>query len=142
MKHPAAQPVLRRLVQKADPVRDFMFNPQGSLHGGVIAFVADVSMGHLLKHSYGVAGAPREIRLQYLLPLHPPAARCVSRFLRKGRSVCFLEAVLSGPDGVPAVVASSTWQIPRPRPAEAASGAVGSSPSPRRGEGGPREAGG
>ena len=32
------------------PVNDFMFNPQGSLHGGVIAFALDVSMGHLIHH--------------------------------------------------------------------------------------------
>ncbi len=27
-----------------------MFNPQGSLHGGIIATALDVSMGHLLHH--------------------------------------------------------------------------------------------
>jgi uncharacterized protein (TIGR00369 family) len=37
-------------------VRDFMFNPQGSLHGGVIAFALDVAMGHLIKRSIGRPG--------------------------------------------------------------------------------------
>ena len=35
-------------------VKEFMFNPQGSLHGGIIATVLDISMGHLLTHSTGV----------------------------------------------------------------------------------------
>ena len=30
-----------------------MFNPQGALHGGVIATVMDISMGHLLNHVDG-----------------------------------------------------------------------------------------
>ena len=30
-----------------------MFNPQGTLHGGVIATALDVSMGHLLHHKMG-----------------------------------------------------------------------------------------
>ena len=34
-------------------LQDFMFNPQGGLHGGVIAFVLDISMGHLLYQKSG-----------------------------------------------------------------------------------------
>jgi uncharacterized protein (TIGR00369 family) len=34
-------------------VKEFMFNPQGSLHGGVIAFALDVAMGHLIKRAIG-----------------------------------------------------------------------------------------
>ena len=35
-------------------IRDFMFNPQGSLNGGFIATVLDISMGHLLKRGRSV----------------------------------------------------------------------------------------
>jgi len=34
-------------------VHDYMFNPQGSLHGGVISTILDISMGHLLNHKAG-----------------------------------------------------------------------------------------
>ena len=34
-------------------LKDFMFNPQGALHGGVTAFVLDISMGHLLYKTSG-----------------------------------------------------------------------------------------
>ena len=42
-----------------------MFNPQGTLHGGVIATALDVSMGHLLHHKMG-AGATLEMNVKYL----------------------------------------------------------------------------
>ncbi len=83
---------------------------------GVIAFVGDVSMGHLLKHSYGRAGTTLEMKLQYLGPLGEPHARCEARFLRKGRSICFLEARLFDSAGTLAVVATSTWRVSRESP--------------------------
>ena len=41
------------------PVLDFMYNPQGSLHGGIIALAMDVSMGHLLNHLQGPGATSR-----------------------------------------------------------------------------------
>jgi uncharacterized protein (TIGR00369 family) len=99
------------------PVQDFMFNPQGSLHGGVIAFVADVAMGHLIKHSVGLPGLTLEMKLQFLRAVRGPHARCESHFLRKGSSVCFLEARLFDAHDEVAAVATSTWRVIQPRPA-------------------------
>src|SRR5262245_65795152 len=45
-------------------LKDFMFNPQGGLHGGVIAFVLDISMGHLLRRRRG-AGTTAGIQHPY-----------------------------------------------------------------------------
>lgn len=96
------------------PVREFMFNPQGTLHGGVAAFVLDVAMGHLLKRSSGAPGATLEMKVQYLAPLRPPRATCEGRFLRKGRSVAFLEARIWDAEGTLAAVATSTWRVGKP----------------------------
>lgn len=92
------------------PIRDFLFNPQGSLHGGAIAIVMDISMGHLLRESYGRAGATLEMKLQYLRPLKSGRARCVARFLQRGNSIAFLESKLTDAEGQLAVVATSTWK--------------------------------
>jgi uncharacterized protein (TIGR00369 family) len=97
------------------PVFDFMFNPQGSLHGGVIAFVMDVASGHLLKHTFGAAGATLEMKHQFLAPVREPEARSVARFLRKGRSICFLEAQLFDSEDNLAAVATSTWRVNQPQ---------------------------
>lgn len=96
------------------PVREFMFNPQGTLHGGVAAFVLDVAMGHLLKRASGAPGATLEMKVQYLAPLRPPRATCEGKFLRKGRSIAFLEARIWDAEGTLAAVATSTWRVGKP----------------------------
>src|SRR5438067_2512149 len=45
-----------------------MFNPQGTLHGGILATAIDISMGHLLHHVAG-AGTTLEMKVQYLAPV-------------------------------------------------------------------------
>lgn len=93
------------------PVKDFMFNPQGNVHGGIIAFVMDIAMGHLLKHAFGVPGQTLESKYQYLAPVRGPEARGEARFLRKGQSICFLEARVFTGDGDLAAAGSSTWRV-------------------------------
>jgi uncharacterized protein (TIGR00369 family) len=96
------------------PVRRFMFNPQGGLHGGVTGFVLDVAMGHLLRRTLGRPGVTMEMKTQYFAPIGEPDARCEARFLHQGKSVCFLEARLFDTNGVLAAAATSTWRVPRP----------------------------
>ena len=100
------------------PVHDFMFNPQGSLHGGVIAFVLDVGMGHLLRHILGVPGTTIEMKTQYFAPVRGPQARCEARFLHRGRSTHFLEAKLFDADETLAAAATSTWSVRKPAATE------------------------
>ncbi len=74
------------------PVDDFLYNPQGSYHDGMLATVMDVAMGHLIKKTTGVAGITLEMKNQYLRPLTIGPARCEGRFLRHSRGLSFLEA--------------------------------------------------
>lgn len=96
------------------PIHDFMFNPQGWVHGGVSAFVLDVTMGHLLLHKQKQPGATLELKTQYLAPLKGSKARCVANFIRAGKSISFLEARLYDEEGRVAVAATSTWRVSRP----------------------------
>lgn len=91
------------------PVQEFMYNPQGSLHGGVVALAMDVSMGHLLNHLQG-PGATLEIKVQYLRALRLGRAVATGRVLRRGREIAFLESRLTDEDGQLAAVATSTWR--------------------------------
>lgn len=100
------------------PVHDFMFNPQGSLHGGVTAFVLDVSMGHLLRHTLGVPGTTIEMKTQYFAPIREPRARCEARFLHQGQRTHFLEAKMYDADGTLAAAATSTWSVRKPTATE------------------------
>jgi uncharacterized protein (TIGR00369 family) len=90
--------------------RDFMFNPQGTLHGGLVATLLDISMGHLLKKSVRT-GVTLEMKVQYLRPVGRNRIQCVARFIQQGRSINYLEARVLDADQQLAAVATSTWKL-------------------------------
>jgi uncharacterized protein (TIGR00369 family) len=90
-------------------VKDFMFNPQGTLHGGVLGFIVDVSMGHLLRRVSG-PGTTLEMKLQFFRPARVGDIRAVGRFLKKGRSINYLESRVTQ-DGADVCAATSTWML-------------------------------
>lgn len=91
-------------------VADFMLNPQGTLHGGVIALVMDVSMGHLLAKLQG-PGATLEMKTQYLSAVTHGRARVVGSILRRGRNIWFLESRFFTSEGDLAAFSTSTWKL-------------------------------
>jgi len=95
---------------------EFLFNPQGRLHGGIIATVMDISMGHLLHHTAGGAGATLELKTQYLRPADTGTLTCTGRFLRQGRRVSFLSSELRNGDGGLVAFATATWSWPAGEP--------------------------
>lgn len=90
-------------------VKDFMFNPQGTLHGGVLAFMVDVSMGHLLRQTAG-PGTTLEMKLQFFRPARVGPIQAVGRFLKKGRSINYLESRVTQ-EGADVCMATSTWML-------------------------------
>lgn len=91
-------------------IHDYMFNPQGTLHGGIIATVLDISMGHLLTRVVG-RGMTLEMKTQYLRPARAGRVRAEGRFLKKGKSINYLETRLADAGGNLLAVANSTWQL-------------------------------
>ncbi len=94
-------------------VEDWMFNPHGSLHGGVLATALDVSMGHLLHRHVG-AGVTLELKVQYLAGVRAGRVTCRGEFLRRGRGVSFLRAEARDEAGELLAFATATWKLPRP----------------------------
>jgi uncharacterized protein (TIGR00369 family) len=90
-------------------VKPFMFNPQGSLHGGVLATALDISMGHLLKQHFG-AGATLEMKIQYFAPARSGPVVCRASFLKKGRKTFFLQSTARDGAGEAIAHATSTWK--------------------------------
>ncbi|MGA0033676.1 MAG: PaaI family thioesterase [Burkholderiales bacterium] len=99
-------------------LKDFMFNPQGGLHGGISAFVLDISMGHLLHRTSG-AGTTLEMKVQYLKAAKSGQMTCTARFIRHGRSISFLRSELVDDRGEMIAYATSTWKSLKPRTATA-----------------------
>lgn len=90
-------------------LKDFMLNPQGGLHGGVTAFVLDISMGHLLWKKSG-AGTTLEMKVQYASVAKAGRLTATARFLRQGRSISYLRAELTDESGELVAFATSTWK--------------------------------
>ena len=85
-----------------------MSNPRGALHGGVIAFVLDISMGHLLQRQVG-GGATVEMKIQYLKAVSAGRVTATGRFLRKGRTLSYLHSELVDEKGELIAYATGTW---------------------------------
>lgn len=92
-------------------VTEMLKNPQGSLHGGGMASVMDISMGHLVNKVAG-PGATIEMKLQFMRPVMEGTVTVEGRFTKRGRSLSFMESRLTGPDGKLAALATATWKMP------------------------------
>ena len=92
---------------------DFLFNPQGTLHGGVIAAVMDISMGHLLNRASG-PGTTLEMKTQYLTAVRAGRLTCTGRFLRQGKGISSLASELVDSEGELVAYATATWRSQRP----------------------------
>ncbi|NSL50939.1 PaaI family thioesterase [Calidifontibacillus erzurumensis] len=89
-------------------VEDFMHNPHNVLHGGVIGFVFDVSMGHLCKKVIGPS-VTVEMKVQYFKSVKSGKVQCVAKFLRKGRNILFLESRMYDCEGNLIAMATGTF---------------------------------
>ena len=89
-----------------------LFNPQGTLHGGILATAMDVSMGHLLQHTDG-AGATLTMTVDFLAPAKAGLVRCEASFLRRGRSISALKSEAFQDNAIVAH-ATATWKL-RPK---------------------------
>jgi uncharacterized protein (TIGR00369 family) len=90
-----------------------LFNPQGTLHGGILATAMDISMGHLL-HRVDGAGATLEMKVQYLAAVTSGMVRCQGSFLRRGRGISYLQSHAFDDDDRLVAHATATWTLRRP----------------------------
>lgn len=93
------------------PISEMIKNPQGSVHGGVLASVMDISMGHLI-NKIDAPGATVEMKIQFMRPLLGATAVCEGSFLKRGRSLSFMESRIWDENGKLAAHATATWKMP------------------------------
>lgn len=92
-------------------VQDFMFNPRGGVHGGVLATALDICMGHLINH-HASPGATLELKVQYLAAVSSGRVICRGEALRRG-GTWFLRAEARDTAGTLIAFATSTWKLLR-----------------------------
>lgn len=89
------------------PYAPHLGNPQGSVHGGVITTVMDISMGHLC-HRYLSTAMTIEMQVRFFRPLHGNGV-AVGRVLSPGRRLVHLESRMTDADGRLVAFAAGTW---------------------------------
>ena len=101
----------KEICRLSFPVTDLLRNPQGGLHGGMMASAMDISMGHLVAKVAG-PGATIEMKVQFLRPVMEGTVTVEGSFTKRGRSLSFMESKLYGRDGRLAAHATATWKMP------------------------------
>jgi uncharacterized protein (TIGR00369 family) len=97
-------------------VEAFMFNPRGTLHGGVMATALDIAMGHLIHRHHGGPGTTLEMKIQYVAAVRHGRVVCRGESLRRG-GTWFLQAEARDEAGTLLAFATATWKLLKPKPA-------------------------
>lgn len=88
---------------------DGMVNPRGTVHGGILAALADAAQ-EAFRDRAGTATRPLSLTVEYLRPAQVTdrLLSCHSSFTRRGRRFWTVRTELRRPDGTPVVQATGT----------------------------------
>ncbi len=89
------------------PYAAHLRNPQGSVHGGVVATTLDISMGHLT-HRFLSTAMTIEMDLRFFRPLTGDGT-ATARLLKPGRRLVHLESRMTDSDGRLVAHAVGSW---------------------------------
>ena len=89
------------------PYAVHLCNPQGSVHGGIMTTVLDISMGHLCRRQLGSA-VTIEMAVRFFRPLTTDAT-CTGAFVRRGRRIAHLESRMIDPRGRLIAMGTGSW---------------------------------
>lgn len=87
---------------------EYLQNPRGLLHGGVLATAMDISMGHLVQH-IGGPGATVTLEAQYHRAVSSGRVRCEGKVVHRGGALWFLNTRVTNESGE--LVASGTCTV-------------------------------
>ncbi len=91
------------------PWAEHLCNPQGSMHGGILATALDISMGHLAKRHVSTS-VTVEMQQRFMRPLTGDG-RCVASLLTAGRRLVHAESRLFDEQDRLVAVATGSWFV-------------------------------
>jgi acyl-CoA thioesterase len=94
-------------------ITDAHLNPYGSLHGGVVYTLADTGMGGALSTllTDDERCSTIEIKINYLKSKRSGRLVCNTKVIHQGRSIAFLESVITDQEDKTVATASGTFNI-------------------------------
>jgi len=104
-------------------VGEHLYNPIGSVHGGVFCTLLDSAMGCAVHSSLGRGQAYTTLELKVniikALTLNTPSVVATGQVVSAGRRVVTASGQITGPDGTLYAHATTTCLVFEPRPAQA-----------------------
>ncbi|MCS7023656.1 MAG: PaaI family thioesterase [Bryobacteraceae bacterium] len=94
--------------------RDFYFNPDGSLHGGLIATLVDECVWFAMERSAKITRSSTtvELKVNYLRPLkNSTVARAKARLVKTGRTLCTGTVEVSDERGALCAIGIATYML-------------------------------
>lgn len=88
-------------------------NPHGTVHGGVLATLADIAMGAALNAATGPDDAPVTVSLvvTYLEPAPQGRITATGTITRQGKRITIAEAAMTSDDGTVVATAVGTFTL-------------------------------
>jgi uncharacterized protein (TIGR00369 family) len=92
-----------------------MFNPFGTVHGGILCDFADMAMGTAFFTTLqdGEALATVELKINFLRPVRSEKITAAARVLHRGRNTGYVECEVTNAEGKLVAKAASTCMIVR-----------------------------
>ena len=82
------------------PLRDWMLNPKGTLHGGIMSTMLDMTMGMLTRYERKTnLVSTVSLSVDFLRPVRADSAAVCAHIRKAGRTIVFAEARLTDPQG-------------------------------------------
>lgn len=94
------------------PFQPHLGNTRGDVHGGTVAAIVDAAMSQAVRSlvDTGLGVATMSMTLNYLAPARGEIV-CRGTVVKRGRSIMFTEAEVTGEDGEVACRASASYRV-------------------------------
>jgi len=105
-------------VEIALEAEEHHLNLLGTLHGGIVATIADTAMGLAVRtrHEPGATHVTGSLQVTYLSPGRPGTVRAIGRAINAGRQMGYAEADVLDDSGRLLARASATFIVLHARP--------------------------
>lgn len=102
-------------ITMAFDVSETFANPTGAVQGGFVSAMLDEAMSTccIIASNITMTAPTLEMKISFLRPLFPGAAKVEARILKWGKSAAFMEAEAYDPEGRMVAKASAT-ALPKP----------------------------
>jgi uncharacterized protein (TIGR00369 family) len=91
-------------------------NPMGTLHGGIMTDLADLSMGVAIATLLGdnESFTTLELKINFLRPVCQTVLRAEAKVVHRGRTIALVQSILTNEEGKEVARATATQFILRP----------------------------